>query len=188
LVALAALSGCSKQVSYEPAPLTEVPPGGDESAAPTPSPRQAGANAGASLEPKSGELPIDCATLGLVLPDSWTASAQSGTWTFELPEGTVTVSGTHAKASGPIKGSDLVTLARGPFGAKGVTQVRADGTVAGKGRSAEAVEWRLAKGAAGSTQVVVIAYQHPGKPVVAANETLLDKAVGRATLGDIGTC
>ena len=188
MLALAVLGGCSKQVSYEPAPLTDVPPGGDASATPSPSPRQAGANAGASLEPKAGELPIDCATLGLVLPESWTASGASGTWTFSLPEGTVTVSGTYAKASGPIKGSDLVALARGPFGAKGVTQVRADGTVAGKGRSADAVEWRLAKGASGSTQVAVIAYSHPGNPVVAANETLLDKAVGRATLSDLGSC
>lgn len=193
VVALLAVGGCSKQVSYEPAPLDEAPAGSDATASaapatPTEKP-QAGASAKAAPSPKPGQLPIDCALLTLNPPAEWDGSqGRDGVWTYDLEGGSVAVYGENAKVDGPVKGSDLVELAKGPFGKDGFTQVRGDGTVAGKGRSAATVEWRLAKSAAGSTQVAVIVYDHSGEPAVEETVTLLDKAVGRATLSDIGAC
>lgn len=192
VLVLAVLGGCSKQVSYEPAPLDEVPAGESSSSAspavPSEKP-QAGASAKAAPSPKSGQLLIDCAMLALKLPADWPGSeGRDSVWTYDLKGGSVTVHGEYEKVDGPIKGSDLVELALGSFGKDGVTQVRGDGTVAGKGRTAGTVEWRLAKSASGSTEVAVIVYDHAGEPAVENTVSLLDKAVGRATLSDIGDC
>lgn len=193
VLALLAVGGCSKQVSYEPATLDDVPAGSDATATaapatPTDKP-QAGSSAKAAPSPKPGQLPIDCAMLMLKPPADWNGSqGRDDVWTYDLAGGTVAVYGEYAKVEGPVKGSDLVELAKGPFGEDGFTQVRGDGTVAGKGRSAATVEWRLAKSAAGSTQVAVVVYDHAGEPANENTVKVLDKAVGRATLSDIGSC
>jgi hypothetical protein len=113
-------------------------------------------------------------------------------WTYALPPaggtGKLTIRGTFTKVFAKPTQRDLETLARGTFGAKALVQVRPDGTVVGKGKSTVRVEWRLAKAGTGTTEVVVITYTHPGTAAVPANVTVLDKAVGRATLGNLGTC
>lgn len=190
LAALVVLGGCGGQTSYEPPPLNQAPPGAGESASP-----ETGAES--SPAPTKTEDPakiaITCGVLKLVLPEDWERTRDAeGTWTYSLPASdgaSLTIASSYTKApGGKATGKDLDTLARGPFGAKAFTQVRPDGTVVGKGKVAGSVEWRLVKTAAGFTEVVVIAYKHTGPTPLADDTTTLDKAVGPATLSEVGKC